>query len=534
MAQAAVDYNYELLDMADPWAWVKHSEMRLAGGNYTIFGHEYQVDILRSEYPNQVAKKATQTGFTEILIARCLHALKYGRYPQGAMYIFPTADDVSLFSKSRFKPFLSANPEAIGQYVRETDAVDVKKIGDAFLHFRGSRLSQNIEGAQKSSSKLKSTPVDAVYFDEFDEMDPGAEDFALARMEHSYIKETFYLSNPTVPDFGIDKKYQQYSDQRVWMIECQHCGRETCLELEFPKCLKRQKDGSVIRACKKCGKQIYPRDGFWVPQYPSKTKDLVGWWISHLNSIYKDPKDLLDKFEDPDTNLVRFYNLNLGMAYIAAEDRLTKNDVYLTTGKDAMALRHDGPCAMGVDVGDKLHVLIGPKVMQKGVKIVKMARVSTFNDVWDLANKFGVKSAVFDLEPEIHKVREFCEAAKYSCFGCDYSEAQIGVAAWNEGSKTITVNRTEICDASHKLVTTPGRLEIPRKDDEVEEFAIELCNIAKILEEKKDTGAKIYRYRKLGADHYRHALNYLMLAASRIKPISRAGKVQDQPTVWLY
>ena len=68
-------------------------------------------------------------------------------------------------------------------------------------------------------------------------------------------------------------------------------------------------------------------------------------------------------------------------------------------------------------------------------------------------------------------------------------------------------------------MTTPGGLEIPRKDAEVEEFVKEMVNIAKVLEERKDSGEKVYRYRKLGDDHYRHALNYLMLAAKRIMAI---------------
>ncbi|MBU2052463.1 phage terminase large subunit family protein [Patescibacteria group bacterium] len=532
MSEPAIDNSIELLMSADPWAWCYYSRLRLAGGQYQVSGHEYQVEPMRCDDRVQVFKKATQMGFTELLIIRALHALKHGRYPQGAMYLFPTSDEVSLFSKSRFKPFLSANRGAIGKYVRETDSVDIKRVGDSFLYFRGARLSQTIEGTQKTSSKLKSTPVDAVFFDEFDEMDPESEDLVIARMEHSTVKERTYLANPTVPDFGIDKLWQQ-SDQRVWMIECDHCGRETCLELEFPNCLKRQRDGSVIRVCKSCGGEIYPKDGFWVPQYSGK--DITGWWISHLNSTYKEPKELLDAYENPDTDLVRFHNLNLGMAYIKAEDRLTVNDVLLTCGPDKMAMSSDGPCCMGVDVGGKLHVVIGQKIGDKGIKILKMVRVSTFEDVWDLAQKYRVQSAVFDLKPEIHKVREFCATAQYSCFGCDYSEEQRGVAAWNESNNVVTVNRTEICDASHKLVTTPGRLELPRKDEEVEEFAKEMIATAKVLEEDKKTGSMVYRYRKLGDDHYRHALNYLLLASVRIQAVARIGKgVVVEPTRWIY
>jgi hypothetical protein len=37
------------------------------------------------------------------------------------------------------------------------------------------------------------------------------------------------------------------------------------------------------------------------------------------------------------------------------------------------------------------------------------------------------------------------------------------------------------------------------------------------LEEDPETGSREFRYRKLGEDHYRHALNYLYLASQRIR-----------------
>ena len=46
-----------------------------------------------------------------------------------------------------------------------------------------------------------------------------------------------------------------------------------------------------------------------------------------------------------------------------------------------------------------------------------------------------------------------------------------------------------------------------------------------------ETGAKVYRYRKLGEDHYRHALNYFYLAAQKIQVSSGyADKYLQQST----
>lgn len=535
----------ELLAQIDPLCWAVMNKLRVAGGEFTVYGHEYQIEPLRQKARKQVMKKATQRGYSEAYVIRTLHSLRYGRFPQGAMVIFPSADEVSVFSKSRFKPFLSNNSVAIGQYVKETDSVDVKRVGNAFLYFRGARLTQNIEGAQKSSSKLKSTPVDCVVFDELDEMDQDAIPLALARMQHSHIKEEIYMANPTVPDYGIDKLYSK-SDQRIWLIECQSCGRETSLDLEFPNCFKYKAGGhsagkniinidrskTVYRACKHCEAELFPKNGYWIPQKPDR--DFVGYWDSQLGSIFSDPASLLREYQDPDTDQTRFHNLKLGKAYIASENKLTVNDVYLCCSNDSMSMGHAGPCAAGVDVGDTLHVLIAQKIGDQGCKIIKAARVSTFNDVWDLCRLFGVSSIVFDAHPELHKVREYCSAAPYSAFGCVYSEEQIGIAAWNETSRTITVNRTELCDATHKLVTAPGSLSLPRKDAEIEIVAKQITSVVKVIEEKKDTGVRKYRYRKIGEDHYRHALNYLLLALSRVKSVNTTGIVTQQPIQFYY
>jgi len=526
------DGDPSVMMSVDPWSWCYYNKLRLAGGRYQVFGHEFQRDVLQSTYRRQCAKKSPQMfGLTEIMVIRALHGMRYGHYPQGVLYLFPTDDEVGDFSKSRFKPFLSNNRDAIGRYVRETDTASVKRVGNAFLFFRGARL-KDIEGSQKSSSKLKALPVDALVGDEVDEMDPGAIDLAKGRMDHSLVKDEFYLANPTVPDYGIDKMYQD-SDQRIWMIECPACGRENNLELQFPNCLRRLKDRSVIRVCRKCGGELNPRFGYWVAQFPDKSDDMVGWWISHLNSMYTDPKDILEEYESPDTDMVRFYNRRLGMAYIKAEDRLTKNDVYNCCGPDAMSLRDSGPCCAGADVGGReLHVLIARKIHDVGLKIVKIARVPGFPDLWDLCQQFNVRSIVMDLKPEIHSVREFCTKAPFKAFGCDYSEESKGVAVWNDGNKVVTVNRTEIFEASHKQITVSGRTVIPRKDDEVEEFAKQMIAVAKVLEDRKAGGSvigKVYRYRKLGADHYRNALNYLILAAQRAPVVTSrlAGPVKQ-------
>lgn len=508
----AIDFEFKETGHLKILDWAQ--KIRLPSGPFQIKNHEYQIPMLKDEARRQCYKKGSQMGFTEVAVLKSMHGLISGRYPQGVLYLFPNLNDCTDFSKGRFGPLLADNPE-ISRFTRDTDAANVKRIKKSMLYLRGARATGKIEGIKRTSSALKGIPVDRIVFDECDEMTPEMIDLALHRLGHSKVKEEAYLSTPSVPDYGIDKLYAA-SDQKTWEIVCSHCGVGTVLEFEFPNCLLELSDGQVIRVCRKCKKEIYPRDGRWVAQFPSRSKDLVGWWISQLNSAFVDPKTILNAFRDPPNgNLAEVYNSMLGMSYISADNRLTVNDIYPTCG-DVMAMNHEGPCAMGVDVGGVLNVVVGFKPKDKQLQICYLARVPSFNDVHNIASRFNVKCCVMDIEPELRKAKEFQASEPYQVFLCDYQSGVISGPQWDEERRFVRANRTELCDITHDLITNPGRLILPRRNEEVEVFAKQCCNLVKVLQENPETGSREYRYRKLAEDHYRHALNYLYLASLRI------------------
>jgi hypothetical protein len=505
--------------------WVLDNNIEIAPGPWELTGHEYQVGWMEENHPRQCFIKGAQIGATETLVLKTLHGHIFDRYPQGSMYLFPTTRDVSDFSKARFTPLIEQNP-IIGRHVKAagekgTDAQNIKKIKRGFLYLRGAKSTRNIGGAKKSSTALKSAPVDRVVFDELDEMEPKMIELAKHRTMHSKVKELMYLGTPTIPDYGIDRMYQN-SDQRVWMIPCYKCGKETCLDLEFPNSLQRRTDGSVYRCCIHCNAEIFPRDGVWRSMYPSRSKDLVGWWISQLNSVFVEPEYILNMYENPpDGDLAEVMNSHLGRAYLPAENRLEQQEVFACCGSDAEKLNSDNPTCMGVDVGRELHVVIAERKNRQTLKVVRTTRVDSFNDLHDLAMRFNTKCAVIDLYPETRKVREFQKNETFQVFGCQYVDSKQSIWTWDEKDQIVKVNRTEVCDATHTLVAESGRLILPRRSKEIETFAFQMCNIAKILEEDPETGSKTYRYRKLDPrDHYRHALNYCYLASERTPVVS--------------
>ncbi len=534
MTETAAAYDPAKIRAVDPWYWAYFNQIRLQSAVFALEGHEYLAEPLRCNHPDQVAIKGAQMGFTELTVIKTLHGMIYKRLPQGALHLFPTSDDIADFSRARFNPLIDNNP-IIAAHVKSTDATEIKRIGDAMLYLRGARETKKIQGLVATSSKLKSIPVDRIVFDERDEMADDMVTLALDRFAHSEIQEQFELSTPTVPDYGVDKSFRK-SNQQYWEITCQACGKGTVLELEFPDVLERR-EGKVVRVCRHCRREIHPRDGRWVALYPSVTEK-VGWRISQLNSVYTNLRKILEDFEHikelaPGERQV-LYNSKLAQAYVDSTNKLSPQDLYRIQSQDMMDAGHYGPCAMGVDVGTWLNVVIGYRDTHNSKKLCYVGRHKEWSDVHDLAQRFNVRSAVIDLEPEQHKAREFQKAEPYEIFLCDYLDKQHGDAAWNLETGIVKINRTEIMDLVQSAVLVPGRLTIPRLNQEIQEhFVPQMCNVVKVLM----LGANkiwTYRYKDVGPDHYRHATGYFLLASDRVAvveprltPYERRGQVKD-------
>src|SRR5512143_934084 len=154
-------------EATDPWAWA--NEIRLVGATFSYEGHEFQKEPMQANTRLVTVHKATQMAFTEGAgVLKVLHAMINRRWPVGCLYLFPTQDTVTDFSASRFNPLIRDNPEVIGQYVRDTNRANLKRIGDGFLYFRSGRLTQEIQGQTKTSSGLISVPADHAVHDEYD------------------------------------------------------------------------------------------------------------------------------------------------------------------------------------------------------------------------------------------------------------------------------------------------------------------------------------------------------------------------------
>jgi hypothetical protein len=250
--------------------------------------------------------------------------------------------------------------------------------------------------------------------------------------------------------------------------------------------------------------------GQWVAKR-EQIKDKRGRSYSQLFSHFVKPKDILIQYRTT-SNLKDFYNLVIGVAYVEAQNRLTVEEVLGLCGSEGISSSDSGPCSMGVDQGKNLHVVIGKRRKEgEKDKIIHLGEYRNWEELDRLMKNFKVIRCVVDALPETRTARAFAERFRGRVYLNYYNEHQKGFYAWNEKDLIIQGNRTESLDASHDEIMH-GRVILPKQCGITQEFAQQLHNVAKRLEEDEETGSKRYVYIKLGPDHFRHAFNYECIA----------------------
>ncbi len=518
--------------VTDPLALWALSRIRLDGRPFSFVGHEYLRAIYDDTAPHVVLSKAAQIGGTTWAILRSLHACLQGL---NVIYFFPTRTDVLEFSKSRVSPLLLENP-FLSRLMTDTDTAGLKRIGEAHLYLRG----------MQSTVGMKSVPADMVVFDELDETSPAAKAMARERLAHSDYKRVIELSNPSLPDYGIDEQFQK-SDQRHWTLKCPGCGRWTAPVKEFPtklggevKIIRPRADGSHHLACPGCGAELDLAVGEWVADFPDRP--IHGYRISQLFSTKVDPGEILEEYRTtrfPD----RFFNLKIGVPWADLERRLDEMSVLGLCGDELMLENaRFGSYAMGVDTGKLLHVVILKNARSdENRHLVHLAICRDFEDLDGLMKAFRVSRCVVDGLPETHAARAFAQRHRTRVFLNFFNENQRGAPKWDEEGQIVQVNRTEALDASRTAVREK-KLVLPRRSSLIETFARHMAADAKVLEEDESTGIQKYRYIRTGENHFSLAFTYACLAAKDLpRPFSADGGVivtphaswLDDPVLWV-
>ena len=510
---------------ADPLLWADENRMNLRDGvKFTLAGMEYLLDIVMC--PKKIAncKKGAQMCLTTAMFLRAIHHCYYRRYDQNIMYMMPTKTAVERLSQVSFDPIFQFNPWI--QNKGDTNTTMCREINGRSIVMVGAQPKKVGGTSTKDTDNLRSIPCDEIDRDELDLMDTDMVYMSKQRLKRSRFGYERNWSTPTYPMYGIDLAYDE-SDQSRWQIRCRSCGKHTCLGDTFPNCII-QEEGTWFRSCMHCHKEIYVRDGHWEAEFPDRRE--AGFWVSGLLSPLADLDEYMYQYNRIEgAKMSEFMRSTLGIATTEAENQLDDTTVLSRCTSQENQMVSVGETVMGVDIGKKIHVVIGIRTGREAYDVLCVHRLNDLYELHDLALKMNVHGCVIDAGPHDFGVLDFQRTEPYTIYLCYYSEQMPGKPIYDRKVGLVKCNRNEWCDKVHSTFCG-NNIRLPRVSPEINEYAREMTRTAKTTIEHPDTGVLKPRWIKLGPDHYFHATLYFLLAASRQTPRQRFQTQVKRPS----
>jgi len=286
----------------------------------------------------------------------------------------------------------------------DKDSAEIKGIGKGFVYYKGTFT-------EKAAIIISS---DRNTYDEVDKSKMSVIGDYASRMSASKIGEEIYISTPTIPDFGIDKLFQQ-SDQKHWRFDCPHCGYRQHMEWDANIDYERE-----IYVCSRCRKEITPEQirklGEWEARFPDS--EISGYWINQM--MCWDAKHIIQEYREAEEgikgkDLKYFYNFVLGLPYLTAEQKVEASLFYRNqTNKEP---DRSGWNIMGADTGNENHIIIGNEKAIFWMGVLKDKPNKTrWQQMEELIEFYNVKVGVVDALPYTEDAQALAKEFPYRVY----------------------------------------------------------------------------------------------------------------------
>lgn len=488
--------------------------------------------------------KAAQMGYTEVCIDRAFFTLDILK--ASVLYLLPKkTPDATDFSASRFDPALEMSPH-LRQMFDDVQNVGHKRAGSASMFLRGTM----------SKSGVKSVPVQLLILDEKDEMNQSNVAQAKERLSGQATKQILEVSTPTIPDYGIDKSFQQ-TNKKHFFFKCPCCGRRE--EMIFPDSIVVTADDpadhkALLKShyiCLQC-KGVLPHeskadwltkamfrghagwestanfdsetDGFYIPQMYSFT--VAPWEMA---------KAIIEAETDP-TVEQELWNSKAGMPHIVADARVESPMIEAIIkpyreGDPGLGMQ-TSMITMGVDVGKWLHCQVDEWYFPEGTgadlnakafkKTIAIFKVPKFEDLDKAMLRYQVRFCVIDANPERRKATEFMHRFFGRVYLCFYNRGVNGKdMGINKEAGTVSVDRTTWLDQSLSRFFKQTQ-SLPSTT--VKEYKEQIQALVR-KPELDSNGNPTAKYINTRPDHFAHANNYSEIALPILASITTGGNV---------
>lgn len=443
--------------------------------------HPYLEQIYADWTPKQCIKKSAQVGLSTTLIIKAMWMAWAKR--MDVIYSFPTYDMARKLVSSKVNRLI-ANSTKFQELTSDQDNIEQKRIGKNMLYFQGASNEQ----------AAIALPADAYIADEVDRSDQAIVEQFSSRLGHSKYKWEWRLSNPSVPENGVDKWWQE-STQTEWFVPCEGCEREQVLTLDHMK--------GEIFACEKCGRELNRRKGRWIKRF--QDREIMGYHVSALMNPRITPKEIRKLKEDKSEQY--FENFVLGEPYVGSGNYLPRHILFgnLTPRDNPQ----DAPPVIGVDTGKNIHFVVGNKY-----GLFYEGAYKNYEPIEAILKRDNRAIAVIDQGGDITAPRELQERYPGRVYLCTFVNSRDVTPKWKEDIGMVNVDRNKLIqllvDEFHEK-----RIPLFGKKEEWEEYADHWGHLYRELEED-DRGRRKYVWKRNGADHLALATGYWRLGMDKV------------------
>ncbi len=326
-----------LLDQLSIHSWINTNAIKTETGKELDFKtHRYLFDIYRDNSPYLCCIKAGQIGFSTMAILKTIWLCKNKQIDIG--YILPTVEMVQKFVGSKVNRMSQQNP-VIQQSMKDKDSITQKQIGENYIFYLGAMTD-------RSAIMLS---LDMLVADEYDKAPQDILEIYDSRLQHSKFGYKWVFSNPTIPDFGVDR-FWAMSDKKMWHI------KHSCKEIYVldESCIDYKTE---TYRCPKCKQEITDenrRKGEWIATAEGKWS---GYWIPlWVNPLI--PASKIAEYKRT-KSAEYFANFVMGLPFINSTNMLTQQ--ILQSNLIDKVNQQEGRIIIGVDSGHNLHYVVSNK-----------------------------------------------------------------------------------------------------------------------------------------------------------------------------
>lgn len=482
-------------------AWITNNGIRTESGDPLDF-HKYRFlfDIYCDRSSLICCMKSAQIGFTTYEILKTAHECKNDKID--IIYVLPTADDVKKFSGGKTNKMIAQNP-VLQSWTKDKDSIEQKQFGDNTIYYQGSWTER--AALMITAKKL--------VVDEYDRCKPDIVEQYDSRLQSIANPKKAFFSNPSIPDFGIDKLYKM-SDQKKWHIlhSCkkQFVMDENCVnyDLKIYQCpfCKQEITDEERRMGEWIPTAVGPWSGYWIPLW-------IAPWMSAVKIAEYKYGSKQENAKTPEY----FANFVAGLPFVGGGNKVGAQTIINCLSKEIND--QEDRVIIGVDTGLPIHYVLANK---KGYfHYGKCSDPSTGKDPYEdleaLLKRFTNSILIADQGGDLIGIRKLQSKFPGRVFLVWYRRDVKGteMIKWGEGNEygKVIADRNRLIqlfidEMLDKRVTFNGN------ESEWQEYITHWMNIYRTWEENA-LGVKEFKWERQGADHFVHASIYARIGLNK-------------------